>query len=99
VDVLVHSSKHIRRVTLEAWLDPDAQTFQPPQTRQEEAIQTWKGNSYMRNLIVQQFLEGSELDAPVSGKRLRVDFAGLSGLSPKKVKKVGYRKPPPKGRI
>jgi hypothetical protein len=52
----------------------------------------------MCNPIVQQFLEGSELqgselDAPASGKRLRVDLAGLSGLLPNKCgQKVGYRK-------
>jgi hypothetical protein len=65
---------------------------------QWEAIQTGKGKSYMCNPIVQQFLEGSELqgselDAPASGKRLRVDLAGLSGLLPNKCgRKVGYRK-------
>jgi hypothetical protein len=95
VDVLVHSSKHIRRVTLESWLDP-AQFPQVAEFRWK-AIQTG-GSSYMRNPIVQQFLEGSELDAPGAGKRLRIDLAGLSGLSPKKCgRKIGYRKPPRPG--
>jgi hypothetical protein len=95
VDVLVHSSKHILRATLAAWMNsgqnPCIAKFQL------DAIQTGKGKSYMRNPIVQQFLEGSalqesELDAPANGKGLRVDLAGLSGLSPKKCgRKVGYR--------
>jgi hypothetical protein len=58
-----------------------------------EAIQTGKGKSYMHNPIVQQFLEGSELqgselDAPTDGKRLHVYFAGLSGLSAALAKKM-----------
>ena len=88
--------KNTRRVTLEAWLN-STQTPQIAKFRWE-AIQTGKGKSYLRNPIVQQFLEGSELqeselDASTNGKRLRVDLAGLSGLLPNKCgRKVGYRK-------
>ena len=63
-----------------------------------EAVQTGKGKSYLRHPIVQQFLEGSELTAPAAGKRLRVDLAGPSGLSPKKCgRRVGFRKMPRPG--
>ena len=93
VEVLLHSSNHIRRTTLEAWLDP----AQNPQLEKFEwnAIQTGKGHPYSRDPTVQQFLEGSALYPPVAGKRLRIDLAGPSGHSPKKCgRKTGYRKPP-----
>ena len=92
VEVLLHSSTHIRRTTLEAWLDP----AQNPQIEKFEwsAIQTGKGYPYSRDPTVQQFLEGSALDPPVTGKRLRIDLVGPSGHSPKKYgRKTGYRKP------
>jgi hypothetical protein len=65
VDVLVHSSKSIRRVTLDAWMN----STQNPQIAKFEwkAVHTGKGKSYMRHPIVQQFLEGSKLTAPAVG--------------------------------
>ena len=58
--VLVHSSKAIWRITLEAWLDP----AQNPQIEifEWKTIQTGKGNPYSRDPTVQQFPEGSALD-------------------------------------
>ena len=68
------SSKTIRRIKLEALLDPD----QNPQIEKFEwkTIQTGKGNQYSRDPTVQQFLEGSALDPPVADKRQRIDLAG-----------------------
>jgi hypothetical protein len=82
VDVLVHSSQSIRRVTLDAWMN----SAQNPQIAkfEWETVKTRKGKSYRRLPTVQQFLEGSELTAPAADKRLLVDLAGPSGLSPKK---------------
>ena len=79
VEVLLHSSTHIRRTTLEAWLDP----ARNPKIEKFEwsAIQTGKGYPYSRDPTVQKFLEGSALDPPVAGKRLRIDLAGPSGHS------------------
>jgi hypothetical protein len=96
VEVLVHSSKPIRRGTLEAWLDP-AQHHQIVKV-EWDAVETGKGSPYSRDPTVQKFLAESALDPPMAGKRPRVDLAGPSGLSPKKCgRKVGYRKPPRPG--
>ena len=92
VVVLLHSSTHIRRTTLEAWLDP----ARNPQIEKFEwsAIQTGKGHPYSRDPTVQQFLEGSALDLPVAGKRLLIDLAGPSGHSPKKCGRKTQPTPP-----
>jgi hypothetical protein len=79
VEVLVHSSSVIRRVTLESWLDP-AQN--PNIAKFEwEAVQTGKGTSYLRDPTVKKFLEESALDPSGAGKRQRIDLAGTSGHS------------------
>ena len=45
---------------------------------------------------VQKFLEATTLDPPMVGKRLRIDLAGPSGVSPiKGGQKHGWRKPLP----
>ena len=67
VEVLVHSSKKIRRITLEAWLDP----AQNPQTEKLEwkTIQTGKGNPYSCDPTVLQFLEGYARDSKSSNSK------------------------------
>jgi hypothetical protein len=74
VDFFVHCSTTIRRVSLEALLDPT----QKPQISKFEckAVQTWKGRQYSCNPTVQKFLDESALDLSVAGKRQRIDLAG-----------------------
>ena len=60
-------SFHIRRSTLESWLDP---AIHPQIVKFEwNAVETGRGKQYFCDPTVKQFLEESALDPTVSGHR------------------------------